>query len=374
MTLAVLSILVFVHEAGHFFMAKRAGIRVLEFGFGLPPRAFGKKIGETVYSINLLPIGGFVRLFGEEEEEFRQAARKAKEKHWSIEKLKRRAFFSQPKRTRFAIVFAGVVMNFILGVTLFSALYTLIGIPTLSDKVQILGIAPASPAAEAFKVGDEVISVGGTPVDSPDTFKSLVEEMQGEEVAFEVVRGEEKMTVDAVPRSQPPEGEGALGVVISRKLELVRYPVWQMPFRGAWVGLNDALGWGLSILQGIAKVFADLTSGVVPKDVGGPLEIHFLISEVAQAGVAPLVQLVAVLSVNLAVVNLLPIPALDGGRLALIGVELVTRRRINAKVERVTHAVGMAFVLALIVAITLQDILRRFGEDIGAFVERMTQM
>ncbi|MCH7951198.1 site-2 protease family protein [Patescibacteria group bacterium] len=376
--IAILSLLIFVHEAGHFAVAKRAGIRVLEFGFGLPPRLIGKKIGETIYSINLLPIGGFVRLFGEDAEELADARRPEKRRLGTSgagEATLKRAFFTQPKRVRVAVVIAGVIMNFLLGVILFSGLYTVIGIPTQTDAVLIIGIAPDSPAFSAFEIGDEVVSAAGVSVDSTVDFKRLVDERREQEIVFEILRQETLVTVHAVPRLNPPEEEGSLGVVISPRVELVRFPIWQMPFRGAWLGLGEALGWGMTIVRGLGGILSQLVSGVVPKDIGGPFEIYFLVSEVAAAGVVPLVQLVAILSVNLAIVNLLPIPALDGGRLLFIGVEAVTGKKLSARAERLTHAIGMAFLLALMLAISVQDVLRRSGaESLGALLERVTQM
>ncbi len=352
---AILSLLVFVHEAGHFFVARRAGIRVLEFGFGLPPRLIGKKVGETIYSLNLLPIGGFVRLFGEEAEDVEQI-----KKIEGTEELRKVAFFTQPKRIRLAVLSAGVIMNFLLGILLFSGLYSVLGIPTPIDKVQVIGIAPESPAHDAFELEDVIIAVGGEEVLLTDEFKSLVEAQVGEEVTFLVDRGGEHIETVALPRRDPPEGQGSLGVVIAPKIEFVHYPIWQMPFRGVRFGMGEALNWGMSILSGLWLMIVNVFSGRIPRDIGGPFEIYFLVREVANVGLTPLIQLVGVLSVNLAIINLLPIPALDGGRLMFVILEAVIGKRVNARVERMTHAVGMAFLLALLLAITVQDIVRRF--------------
>lgn len=398
--LAILSLLVFVHEAGHFIVAKRSGIRVLEFGFGLPPRVIGKKIGETIYSLNLLPIGGFVRLFGEDPvelsdaihlNELRDGNRKAGKQDLA------RAFYSQTKGVRIGVILAGVVMNFLLGVVLFSGLYSLIGIPTPTRGVVIVDVFRDSPAAMAFVPGDEVISVSGQPVSQAKDFQAIVEERRGEEVAFAILRSGEEVQVTAVPRVEPPthvapamlsltserglsctstrNQEGALGVVISPKTEMIRYPFWQMPLRGAWFGLGTAYHWGENIVRGLGTLVAQIVCGSVPQDIGGPVEIAYLVSEVSRAGIVPLVNLVAILSINLAVVNLLPIPALDGGRLLFITVEALVGRRVSARVERITHAVGMALLLALMLAITVQDVLRRVGTGrLGFLVERVGQL
>lgn len=396
----ILSILVFVHEVGHFLVAKRAGIRVLEFGFGLPPRVIGKKIGETVYSLNLLPIGGFVRLFGEDSEEASRDDR-PEEKDGGIdaegEHDAARAFFSQPKRVRTAVILAGAAMNLLLGVVLFSSLYSILGIPTLTQGVQVVEIFKDSPAQEAFVPGDEVLSVAGQEVETTKDFQEIVEERKGEEVSFTVLRDGNETRVAAVPRVEPPtrvgpamltlsEGwgvacrrsenrEGALGVVIAPKTEMVRYALWQMPLRGAWFGLGAAYNWGSNIVRGLGTLVAQLLCGTVPADVGGPVEIAYLVSEVSRAGLVPLVNLVAILSINLAVINLLPIPALDGGRLLFISVESVIGKRVSARAERISHAVGMALLLALMLAITVQDVLRRVGvERLDSLVERVTGM
>ena len=392
--LGVLSLLVFVHEAGHFLVAKKAGIRVEEFGFGIPHRIIGKKIGDTIYSLNLLPIGGFVRLLGEDREEVSESDRLG----LTREELKKRAFFTQPKRIRIAVVVAGVIMNFLLGVVLFSGLYTAIGIPTAADGVQIVELFKDSPGASAFELGDEVVSVEGTAVQTPQEFQDLVQGKSGQEVGFEVLRGGALTIITALARSEPPvhygaptlqlsddkrgiacvrqaNQEGALGVVISSKTEMMHYPIWQMPFRAAGFGLKVAYGWGSNIIRGLGGLLTQLVCGSVPQDIGGPVEIAFLISEVSKAGFAPLINLVAVLSINLAIVNLLPIPALDGGRLLFIVMEAVIGRTISARAERLTHAVGMALLLALMFAITVQDILRRSGaESLGALVERVIRM
>jgi regulator of sigma E protease len=357
--IAILSLLVFVHEAGHFFAAKKAGIKVVEFGFGLPPRIWGKQVGETLYSINALPIGGFVRLFGEEIAEMDEVKATEEDKV----KLRSVAFFSQSKIVRVMVLTAGVFMNFLLGVFLFSALYTAIGIPTSIDQVQIIGIQPDSPAAGKFELEDIIVDINGVGVKSPTEFQTQMESQKGKEVAFTVLRDGGEEIISAFARETPPEGEGSLGIVIAPKIELKHYPIWQMPFRGGWFGLQEAYSWGKSVLIGLGGIVTTLFSGSVPREIGGPVEIYHLVSEVSQVGLVPVIQLVGVLSVNLAVINLLPLPALDGGRLVFVMIEAVMGKPVNAKLERFTHSLGMAFLLALMVAITIQDILRRSGVD-----------
>ncbi|MBI2010005.1 MAG: site-2 protease family protein [Candidatus Chisholmbacteria bacterium] len=359
--LIVLSLLVMVHELGHFISAKKSGILIEEFGFGLPPRIWGKKIGETIYSLNLLPIGGFVKLFGEEQHEVQNVQEVQKVQEVGVE----RAFFQKPRGVRAVILTAGVAMNFLLGVLLFSIIYSISGVPAETDEVRIVEVVPGSPAAEmGLTAGEEVYSVNGEEVISTNQFVTLISEKAGKEL--ELLVGEPDLQaygriVTVTPRENPPEGEGALGVVVSN-VQLTHYPFWQMPFRGAWFGLQEAFAWGMTIIGGLFVMVRDLLfAGVVPQDVAGPVGIFQLTGTVAQAGILPLLQFVGVLSVNLAVLNLLPLPALDGGRLAFLGFEALTGRRVHARVEQWVHAAGMALLLFLMLLVTLNDVVRITG-------------
>jgi len=350
--LVILSVLVMVHELGHFVAARRNGILVEEFGFGLPPRVFGKRIGETLYSINLLPIGGFVKLYGEEG---------GSEAMPGLE----RAFFMQKKRVRALVLTAGVIMNFLLGVVLFSVVYTSMGIPTETNEVSIVGIVPGSPAEEAgIKLSEVVFAVDGDAVESTEEFVDLIDQRKGKDMELslgEMGAGAYGRMVTAVPRENPPEGEGALGVVVSTT-QAKFFPMWEMPFRGAWFGLKEAVAWGVMIVAGLWGMIRDLfVSGVVPQEVAGPVGIFQLTGMVAGAGILPLLQFVGVLSVNLAVLNILPFPALDGGRLVFLGFEAVTGKKVGTRVEQWTHGLGMAVLLLLMVLVTLNDVVRISG-------------
>ena len=356
--LLILSVLIFVHELGHFYMAKKNGILVEEFGFGLPPRIWGKKIGETIYSINLLPIGGFVKLYGED------AITENNEQKTMSSDLGR-AFFTQRKTVRAVILLAGVVMNFVLGVVLFSVIYTRLGIPTESGEVSIVEIVPNSPAAEAGIRREEVVlAVDGQMIESTDQFVELVNASAGREI--ELSLGEADMEVygrmvTVTPREDPPENEGSLGVVVS-SVRMKFFPLWQMPLRGAWFGLKEAIGWGLTIVVALYVMIRDLLmAGVVPQDIAGPVGIFQLTGTVARAGILSLLQFVAILSVNLAVINILPFPALDGGRLLFLGIEAVTGKRVDGKLEQWMHGLGMVLLLFLLVLVTLNDIVRLTG-------------
>jgi len=340
----VLSILVLVHEAGHFFAARRAGIWVEEFGFGLPPRVFGKKIGETIYSINLLPFGGFVRLHGENAQE-------------DITNSKR-AFLNQSKTVRTSVILAGVFMNFMLAILAFSIVYSFTGIPREGDNVKVVEVRTGSPAEEAgLQVGDIVRKINEMDIVSNESFINYIEERKGEEVTLWIERDEdgEFKEIKAAPRANPPEGEGALGVVISTT-EVYYPPIWQRPFVGVYYGFKDAIFWTGIVLGGFVKIFTDLFGGAVPQDLAGPVGIFALTSEAAKFGILTLINFMGILSVNLAILNVIPFPALDGGRLLFIGIESVFGRKVLPKVETAIHTIGMIVLLLLVFAITAHDI------------------
>src|SRR4030042_2851545 len=342
----VLSVLVIAHEAGHFFVARRAGIWVEEFGFGLPPRVFGKKIKGTVYSLNLLPFGGFVRLHGENTQE-------------SITDEKR-AFLKQSKRIRTSVVLAGVFMNFILAIVAFSVVYSFTGIPKETDNIKVVEIRQDSPASTSgLQVGDIVRQINNTEIKSNDAFIGYIESKKGSEIILRVERSGVKGLIETktVPRQNPPEGEGAFGVVISSS-EIYFPPIWQRPFVGVYYGFKDAIFWAGIVLGGFAKIFTDLSGGTVPQDIAGPVGIFALTSEAAKFGILTVINFMGILSVNLAILNVLPFPALDGGRLLFIGIESVFGKKVLPKVETAIHTIGMVILLLLIVAITANDVKR----------------
>jgi regulator of sigma E protease len=342
--LVVLSILVIIHELGHFIMARRAGIWVEEFGFGLPPRVFGKKIGETVYSINLLPFGGFVKLHGEQEEE-------------GITN-QRRAFLFRNKRTRLGVIVAGVVMNFLLAIVAFGIVYSFSGIPRDTHRLKVVDVSVGSPAQTAgVIVGDIITKAGKESVTGVDDFISKVNTQKVKTISFEVERNDSTIKINMAPRENPPEGEGPLGVTITTT-EIYFPPVWQRPFYGIYYGFKEALFWGQTIAVGLWTIILQLFKGQAPQGVSGPVGIFAVTTEAARSGILTLINFVGVLSVNLAILNILPFPALDGGRLLFIGIESIIGKKVIPKVEATIHTIGMIILLLLLLAITASDIKR----------------
>lgn len=344
----VLSVLILVHELGHFIAAKKAGIWVEEFGFGLPPKIIGKKIGETIYSLNALPFGGFVRLHGEMTEE-------------GVTKPNR-AFINKSKKVRAVIVTAGVLMNFLLAVVSFAIIYSFSGVPRNSQNVRIVDIKAGSPAQEGgLLVGDIVREVVGEKIISVNQFVGKIEQNRGMKtnVLIERTIGEksENKKFVLVPRKEVLKDEGPLGVVIT-STEIYFPPLWQRPFVGVYYGLKESVYWGKTVVFGFVKIFGDLFKGQSPKDLAGPVGIYAITTQVAKGGIFAILNFVGILSVNLAILNILPFPALDGGRLLFIFIEKAIGKKVVPKIESIIHTIGMVILILLLVAITAHDIQR----------------
>jgi len=351
--LLILSVLVLIHEAGHFFVAKLFGIKVEEFGFGLPPRVFGKKIGETLYSLNWLPIGGFVKLYGEDEAGSGSVSLKQKE----IKGDKKRAFFAKPVWQRALVIFAGVFMNFVLAVVIISVLFSVVGVQTAGDKVLVDAVVKGAPAAQAgLKTGDVIISANNISITSASQLVSYAKSHLGEKLDLKIKdKGLMIKDVQVTPRKVYPSNEGPMGIAISQNPVLKKYPWYQAPF----VGTGEALKQSWLVLSGLVMLVVQLfTQRVIPQGVAGPIGIAQLTGVVIGIGPSAVLSLVSLLSLNLAIVNLLPIPALDGGRLFFILIEGIFRKKVNKELEARAHMIGMIVLLGLIALITLHDLFR----------------
>lgn len=344
--LFVLSLLVLVHEGGHFLAAKKAGIKVEEFGLGYPPRIWGKKIKGTIYSLNVIPFGGFVRLLGEES--FDSAQDKQESKN---------AFWAKSKKSRALVIVAGVTANFLLAILAFTAIYTVTGIPTKILQIKIVGVLPDSPAQQAgLKEGDLVLRVEEKRVVSLTEFTELVKKKSGQETEIEIERGGVQLNLWLVPRKEPPANEGPLGVIVT-DVELKKYPFWQMPVLGLIEGTKETVGWVKLTWASLGKMLSDLIRhGAVPKDIAGPVGILQVSGLAARSGFLGVFQFIGILSVNLAVLNILPFPALDGGRLIFIVYEAVFRRRPKASFEHLVNTAGMVLIMFLLLLVTINDV------------------
>ncbi|MGH2542118.1 MAG: RIP metalloprotease RseP [Ardenticatenaceae bacterium] len=342
----VLGLLVFVHELGHFVVAKLAGIRVEEFGFGFPPRMVTLfKKGETEYTINWLPLGGFVRMVGENGEDFQDP----------------RSFASKSRAWRAAVLLAGSAMNLILPIFLFTFMAMAVGVqegpPT--HRVEVLGVEPDSPADEAgLQVGDEILYVGAQRVMDVAQLQALIQRFEGRAVAVDVDRNGEMVGFTMTPRRFGENNQLKIGVLIANQQELVHYN----PLRALIFGFRQTGTLTIGIMQGFADLIADLFGGRTESvPVAGPIGIMQVTGEVAQTGqLEYILSFMALLSVNLAIFNLLPIPGLDGGRLLFVGIEALRGQRISAEREGLVHLLGIMLLLALMAFVSVIDIQRLF--------------
>lgn len=320
-----LSLIIIIHELGHFLVARFFNLYIEEFGIGFPPRVAGRFFGETLYSLNLIPLGGFVKIYGENLQSLSQ------DRHPS------RSFAHQKAWKRALIIVAGVVMNFIFGWLLISAVL-FIGSPSV---IFIDQVAQDSPAASVgLEAGDIVLGY-----ENAAKFVDHINANKGREIVIAVRRDSQDLTLRLTPRLNPPAGQGALGIA----------------FHDAGLPKHDffsAIGQGFSAsIRIVAAVFIGLYQAIfTPDQILGPVGIFGVAINTGQQGLIFLFQFLGLISLNLVVLNILPIPALDGGRLLFIIIEKIRGQRFSPKFEMRANAIGFAALLALILLITIKDV------------------
>lgn len=349
----ILSILVLIHELGHFLVARFLGVKVEEFGLGLPPQAISRKIKGTIYSLNWLPIGGFVRLAGEDEEEKKQQIPASKTKEY---------FFNRSKKERAAILSAGVVMNFILATVITAFLLTQ-GVLEPSGRVRVTAILPGTPAElSGLRVEDVLLSVSDSAATVlPQELKTsrqlinFIQAHKGQPVTLLIKRGDaDPFPLVATPRVEYPKGEGALGVSIN-DLETKVYSPFAAPLKAVQINLSRA--W--EMLSSLGALLYRLVTLQSPQaDVAGPIGIAQVTGQAVKFGWKAVLEFMSILSLNLAVLNIMPFPALDGGRLLFVFLEKILGKKVKPAFEKSTHQIGMIILFVLIALITYNDILR----------------
>ena len=357
--LGVLFILVLVHEWGHFITAKKTGMRVDEFGIGFPPKLFSIKKGETEYTFNALPIGGFVRIWGEnyvDSDADEQAGQ-------NID----RAFSSRPKWAQALVLVAGVTMNVLFAWFLFSLTY-MIGVPTsvdesvASDSAQlyIAGVLPGSPA-EVLPLGSTINSITYESVTTdnptPSEFSSIIMSAAPAAVDISYTFGDTTETISLAPE-QGLIDDNPDRYVVGASLSLLE--VEKRGFVAAVVdGYHATWGGLVGISTGLWSLISQSVVGDADfSQIAGPVGIVGMVGDAASFGITALLTFTAIISLNLAVINLLPFPALDGGRLVFVAIESVTGKRIPPEWAGRVNLVGFAILMLLMITVTYNDILR----------------
>ncbi|MFC1990547.1 RIP metalloprotease [Chloroflexota bacterium] len=335
--LGILIVLVLAHEIGHFVTARAFGVRVEEFGLGFPPRLLSIKRGETLYSLNVVPLGGFVKMSGEEDPKVPGS------------------LASKSTGTRILVLASGSLMNALLPLLLFSIAF-MVPHNVVAGEVMVQGVSSPSPAAEAGIVpGDVLLEADGRQLRSTGDLSRYVQINLGQEITILVRHSDATMeTVKVVPRWRPPEGRGAIGVFLENSNYTIvseSYPFWQ--------AIPMAVGECIETFILFKNAIISMIIGAVPVVLAGPVGIAQMTGKIARIGFSPLLEFAAFFSINLAIINIFPLPALDGGRIAFVFLEWVRRgKRVSPKIEGYIHLVGFFMLIAAALLITYQDILR----------------
>lgn len=352
----ILGLLVFVHELGHFVAARKNGVKVEEFGFGFPPRMFGVKRGETIYSINWIPLGGFVKIKGEAGENKEDTDSFANKKIWQ----------------RSLILASGVLMNFILAAVLLSVGF-MVGLPQVIDgedgyarirdaKIQIIQVLDGTPAKDAeLQPGDTLLSIDGQSIEKVEQMQDYVAGKIEVPVKMVFERDGSQIEKEITPVFLPETGRGGIGVGLL-KSGIVSYP-WYLAL---WKGAAATVTFTGEVIVAFYELIKNLIiTQKVSVDLSGPVGIAVLTGQVARMGFIYLLQFTAMLSVNLAVINFLPFPALDGGRIIFLVIEKIRRRPVSQKIENLVHNIGFAMLMVLILLVTYRDIARFSDKFVG---------
>ena len=331
LTIIIFGILILVHELGHFILAKATGIRVEEFSIGMGPKLIGFKRGETDYSLRLLPIGGYNKMAGMEPGQENDS----------------KGFNSKTVFERMMVIGAGSIMNFLLAVVLFVLVFSFFGVPT---NTNIIGdVVAGMPADQAgLMPGDQIIAINDEQVNDWMELTAKIHPKPQQELQLTINRNEQLFNVTIITAQDPETGFGLIGV----RNTLQTY--------SAVEGLKLGILRSIEILVLIIISLVHIVTGQAPADVAGPVGIVQMIGQVSEHGMANVFNFAALLSINLGLINLLPIPALDGSRLVFLSIEWIRGKPLDPRKENFVHFIGFAVLIFLMLIITYQDILRIF--------------
>lgn len=348
----ILSLLILIHEFGHFAAARKIGVRVEQFCLGFGPQLLKKKKNHTQYSINAIPLGGFVKLAGDDLEEYKG------------EKFE---YYSQPPGKRFWIVFSGPMLNYILGILFFWIIF-FVGFPTLTTKVG--GLLEGFGAKEAgLKVGDKIASIDGKAVGTWDELQEVIHRKKGvDKVRLWIERNNEVFSLDVRIKEKElddalgqKKNVGLLGITPFGETIEISHGFLESFF----LGVKEAWNITLKTYTALWRMITGKLS--VRESVTGPVGIFFITSQMAKLGVVAVLHLIAALNISLAIFNLLPLPILDGGHILFLCIEKIRAKTLSLKTERIITRIGLTMIVSLAVLVTYNDILKFFGDKIIKF-------
>ncbi|MCF7834390.1 MAG: RIP metalloprotease RseP [Candidatus Pacebacteria bacterium] len=352
----VLLVLVIVHECGHFFAAKKFGIRVDEFGFGFPPKLFGKKIGETEYTFNLIPLGGFVKIFGENPNEENTSGPDSA-----------RSMINKPKWQQAIVLFGGVFANFLLAWLLFSVGFmsglpasvgSMDGYEVKDAKLMVLSVLPDSPAQKAGLIsGDKILKISSKDAVleelNPEKLKEFIISHSTEELTIDYERAiGEFSAVSLMPTSKLSNGSTGIGISMDQ-VGIVQFSFFEAFWKGAQMTWHMAIGTATGLFHLVVDGLqgnGDLSS------ITGPVGMVSIVGQAYDFGIVYLLSFAALISINLAIINLVPFPALDGGRLLFLLIEKIKGSRLSPSFSNVANMVGFALLIILMLFVTYKDI------------------
>ncbi len=353
--IAVLSFLVIVHELGHFAVAKKYGVKVERFAVGFGPKIAGIKRGETEYALCLVPLGGYVKMAGESRDE------EIKGEKWE--------YLSQPVGKRFNIIIAGPLLNYLLAFLIFGFIF-MMGTPTFGTKVG--GLMDGYPAKKAgIKVGDKIVAVDGNKVGYWEEMTDIIHKRFNGEIALTVERDNRLIRIRV--KTEIKEAENIfgqktrialIGIIPSDELLTLKFN----PLKAFYEG-----GRKLFMLTGFTykALWMMITGGLSPKELSGPIGIYFITGKAAELGFVYLVNIIAVISFNLAIFNILPLPILDGGHIFFLGLEKIRRRPLSRRTEELITQVGLTLIILLAIAVSYNDMAKfKIIEKIGILLKR----
>lgn len=348
-TIIVLGVLIFVHELGHFLAAKGFRVGVLTFSLGFGPKLFGKKVGETQYQVSMIPLGGYVKMVGEEPGEKIPP------------ELVSKSFSAQPVRRRLGIVFAGPFFNFLFAVVAFAAVFV-VGMPTLLPEVG--EVKPDLPAYQAgLQKGDRILEVNGSPAQRWEDLAKVIHESADRPLVLKVEREQKTFQVTVIPQGSLQKNifgddvqVGLIGISPSGNTFIERVD----PFSALYRAVLQS--WRVTELT-VISIYKIIEGKISAKTIGGPILIAQLAGQQAKAGVLSLVIFMAVISINLVILNILPIPVLDGWHLLIFLIESVVGRPVSLKLRERAQQVGIFIIILIMLLVFYNDITRIIGTE-----------